>query len=499
MLAIIESAPTALVMIDCAGRIVLLNAETERLFGYRREALLGQSIEILVPERFRGRHADYRTGYLIAPEARTMGVGRELYGIRQDGSEFPIEIGLNPVETGEGVFVLSAIVDISERKESEVRFRQALESAPMAMIMIDDRGIIDLANTEAGRLFGYPPGEMIGQSVDVLVPDSSRGAHPGLRTDYFKSPNARRMGLGRELYGRRKDGSQVPVEIGLSPLRTAQGRFVLSAIVDISERKRAEEAQRILNEELERRVLERTAALERSHEALERSNVDLQQFAYIASHDLQTPLRGMAGCAQLLEERFGSALGQDGGALIRRIVGGAIQLQSMIKDLLEYSKIDSRERPFENISLDKVFTDAIGLLYSSIQEAGARVTKGELPWVRGDRAQLTQLMTNLIGNAVKYHGSDPPRVHVTASLDEGGAVISVRDNGIGIAAEHQDGIFEAFRRLHTQQSYPGTGIGLAVCRRVVARHGGRIWVESALGSGSTFHFTLSAASRGSEP
>lgn len=489
--AVIESAPTALIMVDDGGCIVLANAEAERMFRFPRNEMVGMGIEALVPERFRGLHPAYRTGFFVRPRARSMGQGRDLYGLRRDGTEFPIEIGLNPVKTDAGTFVLSAIVDITERKEIENRFRLAVEAAPVAMMLTNADGRIELANREAARLFGYESRELVGEPLEVLIPERYRHDHPGLRTQYQGRPEARRMGEGRILHARRKDGSEVPVEIGLSPLAMHEGKLFLSVIVDITERVAAAEAQRKLNEELERRVSERTAELARAIEALTESNVELQQFAYAASHDLQTPLRGIAGCAQILEQQYAEAVDEGGREIIRRMVQSTVHLQALIRDLLAYSRIENRERPFEPVDLNAVFDEALSLLQTSVVEAGARITHEPLPTVQGDRTQLVQLFSNLIGNAVKYHGEAPPTVQVSATPDVGGDWrVSVRDNGIGIAPEHQEKVFEVFTRLHNQTAYPGTGIGLAICRRVVHRHNGRIWVESTPGEGSTFHFTI---------
>lgn len=242
--------------------------------------------------------------------------------------------------------------------------------------------------------------------------------------------------------------------------------------------------------ELEKLVDERTAELAKSNEALEQSNVDLQQFAYTASHDLQTPLRGIASFAQFLKDDYGDKLDKTADGYIERIVGGANRMKQLINDLLAYSRVESRAAPFKATPLQEVFDDALVLLRPSIDDTGAKVTCGVLPTVPGDRAQLSQLFQNLIGNGIKYHGESPPEVHVSAELVGKEWLIAVRDNGIGIDPKHHERIFEIFRRLHTQQAYPGSGIGLSVCRRIVVRHGGRIWVTSEEGKGATFFFTI---------
>ncbi len=236
--AIIDSVPTAIVMLNHHGCIEFVNAQTESLFGYTAGELLGEMVEILVPHRLRGAHPALRQNFTAEPTARPMGAGRDLFGLRKDGSEFPIEIGLNPISTDEGLFIVSAIVDISERKRLEARFQATIESAPTAMVMIDQAGTIVLLNRELERLFGYDRDELLAQKIEILIPGRYRSVHPGLRTQYFAAPDARRMGAGRDLSGVRKDGGEFPVEIGLSPVKTEEGLFVIGTIVDISERTR---------------------------------------------------------------------------------------------------------------------------------------------------------------------------------------------------------------------------------------------------------------------
>ncbi|MEZ5832030.1 MAG: PAS domain S-box protein [Dongiaceae bacterium] len=245
---VVETAPNAIVMINSAGKIEMVNAQAEQIFGYGRDEILGRHVEMLVPHRFRASHPSLRQSFLADPRSRPMGAGRDLFGLRKDGSEFPIEIGLNPIETEEGTMVLSAIVDISARRRLEERFRRVVEAAPNAMVMINAGGRIEMVNAQAEQVFGYTRAEMLGQPVEMLVPERFRGHHPGLRGSFFADPRARPMGAGRDLFGLRKDGSEFPVEIGLNPIETEEGTMVLSAIVDISARKRMEERFRLVVE-----------------------------------------------------------------------------------------------------------------------------------------------------------------------------------------------------------------------------------------------------------
>jgi len=497
---LVDAAPVAILLVDGEGRIALVNREVEKLFGHARDALLGQPIEMLVPQGSRVAHPSWRKSYSDAPRARPMGAGRALHGVRRDGTRVPVEIALQPVATGRGTHTLAVVVDLSERRQLERRFEAVVESAPTAMVMTDQHGRILLVNRETERMFGYARQELLGDSVERLVPLRFRSAHPQLRDGYFAQPEVRRMGAGRELYGLRKDGSEVPIEIGLNPIQTDDGLVVLSAIVDIEERKRLD-AARQENLELEERVRERTAELarhaedlQRANQALERSNMELREFAYVASHDLQSPLRSISGFVQLLQRRYRDVLDAQALGWIESAVQAAGRMSNLIRDLLEYSHIDSRARPFQPVQLGEVVDDALDMLAASIADARATVVQDALPTVPGDRSQLVQLFQNLIGNAIKYHGPELPVVHIRCRENAGELRVSVTDNGIGIPPEQRERVFELFRRLHSTQTYPGTGIGLAVARRVVERHGGRIWIEpesaAERGPGTTFTFTL---------
>ncbi|MEK7375291.1 MAG: ATP-binding protein, partial [Thermodesulfobacteriota bacterium] len=301
------------------------------------------------------------------------------------------------------------------------------------------------------------------------------------------------IGKTVELTALRRDGEEFPIELSLSGVQIKGKWNAIGTIRDITERK-------ILNARLLAEIEGRKKVQERLKQMvkeLERSNAELQQFAYVASHDLQEPLRMVSSYTQLLERRYKGKLDADADEFIAYALEGATRMRALTNDLLEYSRVGTRGRPFEPTDCAGVIQGALANLLAAVGESGAVVTYDGLPTVMADATQLTQLFQNLIGNAIKFRGKEPPRVRISAERQGKEWLFSVSDNGIGIAPEYTERIFNIFQRLHTRSEYPGTGIGLAICKKIVERHGGRIWVESEPGKGSTFHFTI--PDRGDHP
>jgi PAS domain S-box-containing protein len=380
-----------------------------------------------------------------------------------------------------GILIVAAagwatVRDSSKREVAEAKFRGLLEAAPDGMVVVNQDGEIVLLNAQAEKHFGYRRDELLGQKVKRIIPEGfvERVIASGSRT--AAGALEQQTGTGIELYGQRKDGSQFPIEIMLSPLESPEGILVTAAVRDITTRREAE------------------AQLAQKAEELRRSNEELEQFAYVASHDLQEPLRMVASYTQLLSKRYKGRLDSDADEFIAFAVDGASRMQRLIQDLLAYSRVGKRGGELVDVSSEEALQQAVINLRGAIEESGAQVTHDPLPRVMADDVQLTQLLQNLVGNAIKYQRPGVPLVHISAARDtEGMWLISIQDNGLGIDPKFFERIFGMFQRLHKREEFAGTGMGLAICKKIVERHGGKIWVESQPEAGSTFRFTLAAS------
>ena len=390
------------------------------------------------------------------------------------------------------------------RKSEELQMHLAaiVESSHDAVVSKNLHSIVQSWNKGAERTFGYTADEMIGRSIEVIIPEDlkheegqfldliRRGEH----IDHYETIRSR------------KDGTHIAISLSLSPVKNSAGEIIGAAKIarDMSDRKRAEEEIYRLNQQLEQRVRDRTRELEEANAQLVRQsqelvsiNAELERFAYVASHDLQEPLRMVSSYSQLLAKRYQGKLDADADDFIKFTVSGAERMRQLIKDLLTYSRVVNRQRTSQCVDCEEVLRGVLTNLKTAIEETGGVLTHDPLPTVFADPVHLGQLFQNLIGNALKFNASKPPRAHVSAVLipgEESGSgpfcQFAVTDNGIGIEPRYIERIFGAFQRLHTIAEYPGTGIGLAICKKIVEGQGGRIWVESTPGKGTTFKFTI---------
>src|ERR1700730_17739095 len=462
----------AIFMLDPQGMVVSWNAGAERIKGYRADEIIGRNFSCFFPSEDIKQARPEEVLRMTVTNVRHEYQGMR---VRKDGSRFLASIIFTALRdpTGKLRGFSEISRDLSESKESGAKYRGLLEAAPDAMVVVNQGGEIVLLNLQAEKQFGYHRDELVGQHVKNIIPEgfAERLLADGLRS--VEDALAQQIGTGIELTGRRKNGSDFPIEIMLSPLESTEGTLVTAAIRDITERKKSEEH------------------LVKTVGELKRSNDELQQFAYVSSHDLQEPLRMVASYTQLLAKRYKGCLDSDADEFIAFAVDGCNRMQGLIQDLLAYSRTGTNGKALREISGDDALNEALTNLRTTIGQSGAVVTHDPLPVIQTHDTQLTQVFQNLVGNAIKYRSAEVPHVHVSATKNGGHEwVFSVGDNGLGIDPQYFERIFILFQRLHGRNEFAGTGIGLAICKKILERLGGRIWVESQPGKGSTFYFAL---------
>ncbi len=364
-------------------------------------------------------------------------------------------------------------------QDSESRTRAILETAVDAIITIDEHGLIESLNPATERLFGYRAAELIGRNVNVLMPAPYRDEHDGYMHRFLATGERKVFGVEREVVGQHQDGTTFPMRLAVSELKLGGRRMFTGIARDISDYKRALDS-----------LAQQATDLRRANDDLEYVNQELKQFAYAASHDLKEPLRMVISYCQLLDLEYREQLDDEGRKYLHFASDGARRMQRLIDDLLAFSSVGITNEPLEPIELRAALDDALLNLEAAIQESGARIEVGPLPTVPGHRTSLTLLFQNLIGNAIKFHGKRLLIIRVACAASDAGWELTIADNGIGIEPQYHERIFGLFQRLHTRDEYPGTGIGLATCKRIVERHGGRIWATSQPGLGTTMYLAL---------
>ena len=603
LLELVESAPDALVVAGPEGDIVLVNRQAELMFGYLRSELLGQPVELLVPEQLRSRHAGHRQAYVREPKTRPMGVGLDLAARRKDGTEFPVEVSLSPARVAGGMLVSSSIRDVSERRrmeqalrESEQRFAAFFRNSatPFAIAEAHSGTYLDV-NEAFCRLLGWSRAELVGWNALQLgiLPDARA------RSTLLASIDPERGSGAHEARMRTRDGRELDVLVTMTRIESGGHECIAKSLVDMTERRRAreavdqalrrvEEAERatgrgnwewdleadrarwspgmyhvlgvdpatfdnrnenflalvhpedrdrlasamaaaldspgpflqeyrvvrpdgqvrhlrgegdmvagahgrvrtmygFVQDVTEAKAAER-ALLERTRE-LEQANQELDSFAYSVSHDLRAPLRAMAGFAQILLEEHAAQLGPEARHCVETVVESAREMGHLVDDLLALSRLGRQALAVQEADPAAIARKAFELERSAMAGRDVEVVVGPMPRVRADPSLLQQVYANLVGNAVKFT-SRKERARIEAGWDPDLGAFYVRDNGVGFDMRHAGRLFGAFQRMHRAEEYAGTGIGLAIVQRVVARHGGKVWAEAEPDRGATFLFTL---------
>jgi two-component system sensor kinase FixL len=608
--AVVDHALDGVIAINEKGIVEHFNPACERIFGYEAGEVVGRNIKMLMPEPFHGEHDGYLSRYLKTGEAHIIGTsGREVTARRKDGSEFPMDLSITPFHLEDGRHFSGIVRDATERKKVE---RQIIEEATRTqavmntvldgVITIDGRGTVQTFNPAAVRIFGYQPEEVIGRNINMLMPEPYQGEHDGYLQDYLTTGIAKVIGIGREVSGKRKDGTAFPMELGVNEMQVGNTRMFVGTVRDISERKRAEEvkwqlaavvessidaiitskpdgnivswnvaAERLFGyrsqeviglhigflvpqerraeevyimdevksgrrvEHLEtvrlakdgrsinismtvspirdsegrligatgisRDISERKATevtLQRYNTDLERSNQELDDFAYIASHDLKEPLRGLFNHAQFLLEDYGPKLDAEGLRRLYRLGQLCQRMEQLINDLMYFSRLGRAEMAVQETDLNAVILDIQKTMDVFIDERRAQIVRPRsLPITLCDPVRTAEVFRNLITNAIKYCDKPKPRVEIgfLGSADAGDAVdlnvFYVKDNGVGIDPAFHQEIFRIFKRLQPSSGKEtGSGVGLTFVKKIVERQGGRVWLDSEVGTGTTFYFTL---------
>ncbi len=506
----VEQSPSAIIVTDTKGAIEYVNPKFTEVTGYSAAEVAGKNPRILkLGEKSPEEYQQLWETVTAGKEWRG-----EFHNRKKDGKLYWASASISPVRNAEGVTThfIGIQEDITQRKqmedelknlnellkqrasnraaqllESEEKFRKISASANDAIVMLDDDERTSYWNAAAEKIFGYSKEEAVGKRLHTLIiPVVFRSRHLEGFKEFQITGKGPVIGKTVELTALRRNGEEFPIELSLSGVQIKGKWNAIGIIRDITERK-------ILNARLLAEIEGRKKVQERLKQMvkeLERSNAELQQFAYVASHDLQEPLRMVSSYTQLLGRRYKGKLDADADEFISYAVDGAARMQMLINDLLEYSRVGTKGKPFEMVNCLDVFDHAVSNLKMAIEESGAVITHDELPTVMADTLQFTQLFQNLLGNAIKFRSKGPPLIHISAVQKEGEWVFSIRDNGIGIDPQYVDRIFVIFQRLHSKEEYPGSGIGLAICKKIVERHGGQIWVESEPGKGAAFYFTV---------
>jgi len=475
--AIVESSQDAIAAKTLSGIITSWNPGAEKLYGYSAEEAVGKSVRMLLPPEHMPEEATIVSRVGRGESVRAYDTVR----LRKDGSQIDVSVTVSPIKDAHGRVIGASHIarDVTERKRVERLLREQEQVLDLGQVLVrDTANRVVLWGEGLRKLYGYSKEEAIGKvSHDLLqteFPEPLSEIEEKLRRD---------GAWEGELIHRKSDGKTITASSTWVLYRDERGQpaRILEVNTDITARKHAEHRLAAQAKELAHQAAE-----------LARSNADLEQFAYVASHDLQEPLRMVTAYTQLLAERYTGKLDESADKFIGYAQDGAVRMQILIQDLLAFSRVGRKEDARSAVDCNEVVEEVRRVLAAPIQESGAIVNCSDLPTVLADRTQMVQLFQNLIGNAIKFRGKKTPVITVDAQKQNGNWLFSVTDNGIGIAPEFAENIFVIFQRLHARAEYPGNGIGLAICKKIVERYGGKIWVEAQPGSGSSFRFLMPA-------
>lgn len=457
ILQLLNTIPVGVIVCDSNGIIRYINHEACQMFGYDDQELLDQTVDNLLPAHIASSHSHLRQSYWSNPSTRHMGVGRELFGRRKNDSEFPLEVGLSPLEFNNEKLVIATIVDITQRKQLEQKFSKVVEASPFGIILVDSKGIIQLVNTNLLKLFGYTKEELLNASMDILLPERYQAMHGKLRDTYMATPSLRAMGAGRDLTGQHKNGTEIPIEIGLNTVTVENETLALAVISDITERKRLELS-------------------------LRQANAHMEEFTYVASHDLKSPLRGIADLIDWIEEDLGEIEIDSVKNNIHRIKVRISRMETLVNDLLKYARAGQRSKEQQQIHFPDLIRGIIEM--HPIPDDFVIDTDIQLTEITSAKTPLETVIRNLFSNALKHHDGKQPLIQISVVSEGSFCVIKIKDNGPGIPEAAQERVFRLFQTLNNNM-HAGSGIGLSLAKRLVESHGGKITVTSQDGTRGT--------------
>jgi two-component system sensor histidine kinase EvgS len=484
--AVVDTAVDGVILIDARGTVRMFNPACEKLFGYRQDEVIGRNVKMLMPPPFHEEHDRYLDDYRRTGARKIIGIGRDVKGRRKDDTTFPMALSVGEANHhGEPLFV-GIIRDITEQDQFEQALKQGadllkvvVDTAVDGVILVDSHGIVRMFNPACEQVFGYRQDEVVGHNVKMLMPSPFQEEHDGHMDKYRRSGERKIIGIGREVEGRHRDGTAFPMELSVGEARHKNEPMFVGVVRDITARRHAEDQR----EQLLKKLAD--------------SDVERGHFAHVAAHDLGQSVRMISSFCGLLSANYGDRLDERGREYLKLMSGGATTMRALLDDLVEHGRLDFEEENEAWFDPDSSLKDVLGSLSEVIETSNAVVTHDELPMICATPIRFARLLQNLIGNAIKYVAPGvSPRIHISAKATPGEWIFSVKDNGIGIAPQYHDRIFEPFKRLHNSSQYAGTGMGLAICKKIVQGFGGRLTVESVPQQGATFSFSIKRVPEG---